>query len=253
LAAAFMATLVHGLMAAGLWSGFWDAGVCIVGILLDSLAAYGLWLAVYLKRRPAGRGDFRMLAKSFIGLSLGVWGFVAMFRAITIRDVGFLSTSFAFLKYLDLGDVLNLAGNVGDEDGLLLLLLLLAAWLLLVALFFLAQILFSMPGGQVASLLMCVVALRAAEMFNIRQGQGAEVDQAALAETNLAELCLHVFVKGWFGALLMYLIVFSELPMGWVYLGWSYLHDLVLRPWVWRGFGARVMGSPPVAEPEGAG
>ena len=112
-----MATGVHGLMVAGLVAGFWDAGVCIVGILLDSLAAYGLWLAVYLKRRPAGTGDLRMLAKSFIGISFGVWGFIAMFRAITLRDTAFFATSFALLKYIDLSDALN----VGlDEDGLLL-------------------------------------------------------------------------------------------------------------------------------------
>ncbi len=41
-AAAFTATLVHGVMVAGLLAGFWDAGVCIVGIVLDSLAAYAL-------------------------------------------------------------------------------------------------------------------------------------------------------------------------------------------------------------------
>src|SRR5258706_7663434 len=129
-AAAITASLVHGVMVAGLLAGFWDAGVCIVGILLDSLAAYGLWLTLYLRRRPVGSGDFRMLAKSFIGLSLGVWGFIAIFRSITLRDTSIIAASFAFLKYLDLGDVLQVVGQADSlEDAALMLLLLVAAWL----------------------------------------------------------------------------------------------------------------------------
>ena len=240
-----MATAVHGLMVAGLLAGFWDAGACIVGILLDSLAAYGLWLAVYLKRRPAGSGDFRMLAKSFIGISFGVWGFIAMFRAITLRDTAFFATSFAVLKYLDLTDVLD----VGlDEDGLLLLLVLMAAWLLLVSLYFLAQIVLAMPGGQVASLVACVLAVRAFEMLDDGRKIGADADRASVAQRNLAELCLHIFVKGWVGALLMLVVTFSSLPMVWAYLAWSYAHDLLLRPWLWGWLGPRLVQLQPLPE-----
>jgi hypothetical protein len=227
---------------AGLLAGIWDAGLCIVGILLDSLAAYALWLALYLKRRPGGAGDYRMLAKSFIGISFGVWGFIAMFRAITIRDTAFFAASFALLKYVDLSDLVDVAGGL-DEDSVLFILVLLAAALLLTSLFFLAQILIAMPAGQVASIVACVAALRVVEIFNDRRSGDEEADKAAVAERNMAELCLHVFVKGWFGALLMYVIAFSTLPMGWAYLVWSYAHDLVLRPWLWRVFGPHVVST----------
>ena len=240
-----MATAVHGLMVAGLVAGFWDAGVCIVGILLDSLAAYGLWLAVYLKRRPAGTGDLRMLAKSFIGISFGVWGFIAMFRAITLRDTAIFATSFAVLKFLDPTDLVNVGM---DEDGLLFLFVLMAAWLLLVSLYFLAQILLAMPGGQVASLVACVLAMRGFEMLNDGRKSGADADRGGVAQRNLAELCLHIFVKGWVGALLMLVISFSSLPMGWAYLAWSYAHDLLLRPWLWGWLGPRLVQLQPAPE-----
>src|SRR5262245_5329811 len=171
LAGAVMATIIHGVMVAGLVSGFWDAGVCIVGIVLDSLAAYGLWLTLYLKRRQRGTDDFRMLAKSFIGVSLGVWGFIAMFRSITLRDTAFIASSFSFLKYIDLGDVLEGLGGF-DEDAMLVLLLIVAVILLLVALFFLAQILIAMPAGDVVSILAVVVGLRVVELFNYRRSEG---------------------------------------------------------------------------------
>lgn len=235
-----MATAVHGVMVAGLVSGFWDAGVCIVGIVLDSLAAYGLWLALYLRRRPRGTEDLRMLAKSFIGVSLGVWGFVAMFRSVTLRDTAFIATSFSFLKYVDLGDVLDIGF---DEDTVLVLLVIVALILLLVSLYFLAQILLAMPAGDVTSIAAVVLALRIVEMFNYRRAEAADAEKLAEAERNLRELCLHVFVKGWFGAFLMLLIAFTALPMGWSYLAWSYAHDLLLRPWLWQKFGARLAGS----------
>ena len=233
IAETLMATAVHGVMVAGLLAGFWDAGACIVGILLDSLAAYGLWFALYLRRRPGGSDDFRMLAKSFIGLSFGVWGFIAMFRAITLRDTAFMATSFAVLKYLDVGDALDMLGGF-DEDGLLLLLVLIAAALLLVSLYFLAQILLAMPGGELASIFLCVAALRIVEVLNARRDAADAAQSVAIAERNLAELCLHVFVKGWVGAFVMLVVAGTAWPMAWAYLAWSYAHDLLLRPWLWR-------------------
>ncbi len=183
--------------------------------------------------------------KSFVGLSLGVWGFIAMFRSITFRDTALVAASFGLLKYLDLGDVLDMAGGM-DEDGLLLLLVVVAAALLLVALYFLAEILLSMPGGEVASIVACVVALRIVDVLNDRRSEAAGAERIEAVQRNLAELSLHVFVKGWVGAFLMLLFALSPLPMAWVYLAWSYAHDLLLREWLWRRLAPRLAGIAPV-------
>jgi len=236
-----MATVVHGVMVGGLVAGVWDAGACIVGILLDSLAAYCIWLTIYLRRRGLDPRNSYNVARSFIGLSLGVWGFIAMFRSITLRDVSIIATSFAVLKYIDPEILFELVGGADSIDEVVfILVLLLAVWLLLVSLYFLAQILWAMPFGQLAAVVASVAAIRATEVYNWNRS-GAEDDRIALAERNIAELALHVFVKGWLGALLIFLITFSEIHLGWAYLIWSYFHDLVLRPWVWSRYGPRLM------------
>ena len=87
-----------------------------------------------------------------------------------------------------------------------------------------------------------VLALRIVELVNYRRAETPADGKLAETEANLAELCLHVFVKGWFGAFLMLVLAFTTLPMGWAYLAWSYAHDLTLRPWLWRRYGPRLSG-----------
>jgi hypothetical protein len=115
-----------------------------------------------------------------------------------------------------------------------------AAVLLLISLYFFAQILWSMPGGEVASLAICVAVLRVVELLNDRRSGDVGAQRAATAERNLAELCLHVFVKGWVGALVILVVAQTAWPMAWAYLAWSYGHDLLLRPWLWAKFGPRL-------------
>jgi hypothetical protein len=244
LAQAAIATLVHGVMAVGLYHGAWDAAVCIVGILLDILAVYALWLTMYL--RGPWECDGRFLAKSFIGLSLGVWGFVAMFRSIALHDVAIWGTSFGFLRYLERLDLApDLVVNDVPEEMLLVVLVIAAIALALVALYFLAGILWSMPGGEVLSMIAVVAALRAVEYLKHRNGSPA--DRLSLAERNLSELCLHAFVKGWLGALLMLILIESTLPLAWVYLAWSYAHDVFLRQSLWSKVSPSIEGVAPVS------
>jgi len=243
LAEALMPTVVHGVMVAGLLSGFWDPGVCIVGILLDGLAAFALWFAV----QAAGRGpwDRRALGMSFIGLSIGVWGFIAMFRAINLQDTAFLAMNFAVLKYLD-PSMLEVASGL-DGDAALVVLVILAAALLLVSLYFLGEILFAMPIGDVASLAACVLVLRIVELLGNYGRIKSDEIEGRIAQQEMSALGLHLFVKGWVGALLIYLGSFTDLPVVWTYLGWSFAHDLVIRPLL-----GRMLPGDPIQAPQQA-
>lgn len=234
--AAVTATLIHGATAGGLLLGRWDAGESLVGILLDSLVAYALWLIVYLRLRPSGAGVREVLAKTFVGLSLGVWGFIAMFRAITLRDTALLAINFGMLEVL---------GNIGDaldnELGAVLIVIV-AAVLLLASLYFLGKIVVLMSIADLAFLGGSIALLRVIELLRYlrRHASSSFTDKVSDAEDHLSELCLHVFVKGWAGALLMYALVDTNLSLVWVYLAWSYGYDLLLRRWLWHSLGAGV-------------
>jgi hypothetical protein len=231
---AVSASLVHGTMVAGLLLGFWDASACVVGILLDNLFAYVVWLFVYLRLRPGYTRE--TLTKTFVGLSLGIWGYIAMFRAITLSDTAFLAMNFAVLKHVDvLGNLADVAGGL-DGDAIAVVFVILAAILLLVSLYFLGEIMLAMPVADLSLIAASVALLRFVDVVYYQRRHSASIDDEKIddAEKQLSELCLHVFVKGWVGALMMYLFTGTGWSMVWIYLGWSYAYDLLLRPLLWR-------------------
>jgi hypothetical protein len=234
LTAALTTTIMHVGMVVGVVLGRWDAGASVVGVLLDSLVAYVLWLGVYLYLRPRG-GTKEVMAKTFVGLSLGVWGFIAMFKAVTVKDASILAVTWGILEGAShLGDI------DGDAAGILLVIL--AAVLLIASLFFLGQILVGMSPVDVAFLGVSVVVLRGIQVarYLARHRDSTVSDKITDAEDHLSELCLHVFAKGWTGALIMYFFVELEVPLIWVYLGWSWAYDVFLRDWLWGRLGGRV-------------
>lgn len=234
LTAAFTTTVMHVGMVVGVIVGRWDAGGSVVGVLLDSLVAYVLWLGVYLHLRPRG-GTKEVMAKTFVGLSLGVWGFIAMFKAVTVKDASILAITWGILEG---------ASHIGDIDGDAagILLLILAVVLLVASLFFLGQILVGMSPVDVGFLGVSVLVLRGIQVarYLARHRNSTVSDKITDAEDHLSELCLHVFAKGWTGALIMYFFVELEVPLIWVYLGWSWAYDVFLRNWLWSRLGARV-------------
>ena len=217
------AAAVHSLMLAGLLMGRWNAGATVVGVLLDSLVAYALWLYVYLRLRPV-EGVKEVLAKTFIGLSLGVWGFIGMFRAISLKDSALLAVTTA---------VLQGAGSLGDidGDGAVIVLLIIAVLLFIASLYFLGKILITMAPADLCWLGLGVAVFRVIEVWRaVRRLRSATFsDKVTDAEERLSELCLHVFVKGWFGAIAMSLFVGVSFDLVWVYLAWSFVYDAVLR------------------------
>lgn len=232
--AAIATTLVHVGMVAGVVFGRWDAGGSVVGVLLDSLVAYVLWLGVYLHLRPKG-GTKEVMAKTFVGLSLGVWGFIAMFKAVTLKDASILAVTWGILEG---------ASNIGsiDGDGAAILLVILAVVLLVASLFFLGQILVGMSPVDVGFLGASVLVLRGIQVarYLARHTDSSVSEKIIDAEDHLSELCLHVFAKGWTGALIMIVFVELEVPLIWVYLAWSWAYDVFLRDWLWRRLGGRV-------------
>jgi hypothetical protein len=234
LTAAITTTVMHVGMVVGVVFGRWDAGASVVGVLLDSLVAYVLWLGVYLRLRPQG-GTTEVVAKTFIGLSLGVWGFIAMFKAVTVKDASILAITWGILEGAsDIGSI------DGDAAGILLLIL--AVVLLIASLFFLGQILVGMSPVDVGFLGVSVVVLRGIQVarYVARHQNSSVSDKITDAEDHLSELCLHVFAKGWTGALIMYVFVELDVPLIWVYLAWSWTYDVFLRTWLWGQLGGRV-------------
>jgi len=234
LTAAVTTTVMHVGMVLGVMFGRWDAGASVVGVLLDSLVAYVLWLGVYLRLRPQG-GTREVVAKTFVGLSLGVWGFIAMFKAVTIKDASILAVTWGIIEGAS-----NLGGIDGDAAGILLLIL--AVVLLVASLFFLGQILVGMSPVDVGILGASVVVLRGIQVvrYLARHRDSTVSEKIGDAEDHLSELCLHVFAKGWTGALIMYFFVGFEVPLIGVYLAWSWAYDVLLRDWLWRRLGGRV-------------
>ena len=227
LTAAMTTTVMHVGMVVGVVVGRWDAGGSVVGVLLDSLVAYVLWLGVYLHLRPQG-GTKEVMAKTFVGLSLGVWGFIAMFKAVTVKDASILAITWGILEGAsDIGSI------DGDAAGILLL---------IASLFFLGQILVGMSPIDVGVLGVSVLVLRGIQVarYVARHSNSSVSDKITDAEDHLSELCLHVFAKGWTGALIMYFFVELEVPLIWVYLGWSWAYDVFLRDWLWGKLGGRV-------------
>ena len=234
LTAAMTTTVMHVGMVVGVVVGRWDAGASVVGVLLDSLVAYVLWLGVYLHLRPQG-GTKEVMAKTFVGLSLGVWGFIAMFKAVTVKDASILAITWGILEGAsDIGSI------DGDAAGILLLIL--AVVLLIASLFFLGQILVGMSPIDVGVLGVSVLVLRGIQVarYVARHSNSSVSDKITDAEDHLSELCLHVFAKGWTGALIMYFFVELEVPLIWVYLGWSWAYDVFWRDWLWGKLGGRV-------------
>jgi hypothetical protein len=234
IASVLTALLVHGTMAAGFAFGVWDAGASVVGVLLDSLVAYALWLAVYLRLRPPQDGRNEVLIKTFIGLSFGVWGFIGMFRAITLKDTAFLAINAAVLEGL---------GSIGDAgDGAVVILVIVAAVLLIASLFFLGKILIGMAVLDLVWIAAGVAVFRIGEIARYvkRHADSTKEEKVEDAEDHLAELCLHVFVKGWAGAIIMFFLVGLSFELLWVYLAWSFLHDVVVRPLLWNKVGGGV-------------
>jgi len=232
--AAIATTLMHVGMVTGVIFGRWDAGGSVVGVLLDSLVAYVLWLGVYLHLRPKG-GTKEVVAKTFVGLSLGVWGFIAMFKAVTVKDASILAVTWGILEGAS-----NIGGIDGDAAGILLLIL--AVVLLIASLFFLGQILVGMSPVDVGFLGASVLVLRGIQVarYLARHKDSTTSEKIIDAEDHLSELCLHVFAKGWTGALIMIVFVEFEVPLIGVYLGWSWAYDVFLRDWLWRRLGGRV-------------
>jgi hypothetical protein len=234
-AALITAVVVHAAMGAGFLLGRFDGGATVLGVLLDSLVAYVAWLIIYLRLRPDGKAARELVAKTFVGLSFGVWGFIAMFRAITLRDTVLLSANAAMLD--------GLSGLSGiDGDGAAIILVLIAIALLIASLYFLGKIMVEMSPVDLAWVGVGVVIIRVFELvrYVMRHRDTSRTEKLEDAEDHLTELCLHVFVKGWFGALLMTLLVDVPFALAWVYLAWSCLYDVLLRAWLWRKFGARV-------------
>lgn len=234
-AAVITAVVVHAAMAAGLALGRFDGGATVLGVLLDSLVAFIAWLFLYLRLRPEGKASRELVAKTFVGLSLGVWGFIAMFRAITMRDTALLLANVSVLE--GLGGI----GNV-DGEGAAILLVLLAIALMIASLYFLGKIMVEMSPVDLAWLGVGVVVIRVFELvrYVMRHRATTHAEKMADAEDHLSELCLHVFVKGWVGALLMTFLVWVPFSLVWIYLAWSCLYDVLLRAWLWRKFGERV-------------
>jgi hypothetical protein len=235
IAAVITAVIVHAAMGAGVLLGRFDGGAAMLGVLLDSLVAYVAWLFLYLRLRPEGKGVRELVAKTFVGLSLGVWGFIAMFRAITLRDTVLLSANGAILE--------GLSGLSGvDGDGAAIILVILAIALMIASLYFLGKIMVAMSPVDVAWVGVGVVVIRVFELarYVMRHRDTAHTEKLEDAEDHLSELCLHVFVKGWFGALLMTILVDVPFALVWIYLAWSCLYDVLLRAWLWRKFGERV-------------
>lgn len=234
LTAALTTTIMHVGMVVGVIWGRWDAGASVVGVLLDSLVAYVLWLGVYLHLRPMG-GTREVMATTFVGLSLGVWGFIAMFKAVTIKDASILAVTWGIIEGAS-----NLGGIDGEAGGILLLIL--AVVLLIASLFFLGKILVGMSPVDVGFLGVSVLVLRGIQVarYLARHKHSTVSDKITDAEDHLSELCLHVFAKGWTGALIMFFFVELDVPLIWVYLGWSWAYDVVLRDWLWRRLGGRV-------------
>ncbi len=229
-------TLVHAAMVAGVLLGRWEAGGSVIGVLLDSLVAYTLWLAVYIRLRPSGGGVKEVVAKTFVGLSLGIWGVIAMFRAITLRDATLLAVNYGILE------VLGNMGGAFDNDLGGVLLVILAAVLLVASLFFLGQILVTMSAVDLGWLGASVLVMRLIEVgrYLARHRTSTFTEKVDDAEDHLAELCLHVFAKGWTGAVIMFFFVDVQVQLIWVYLGWSWAYDVVLRRWLWRRLGTDV-------------
>ena len=123
-----------------------------------------------------------------------------------------------------------------------ILLLILAVVLLIASLFFLGQILVGMSPVDVGVLGVSVVVVRGIQVarYLARHKNSSVSDKITDAEDHLSELCLHVFAKGWTGALIMYFFVELEVPLIWVYLGWSWAYDVVLRAWLWSRLSGRV-------------
>ncbi len=234
LTAAVTTTVMHVGMVVGVVFNRWDAGASVVGVLLDSLVAWVVWLGVYLHLRPTS-GTKEVMAKTFVGLSLGVWGFIAMFKAVTVEDVSLLAVTWGILEGAS-----NLGGIDGEAGGILLVIL--AVVLLIASLFFLGQILVDMSPVDVGFLSASVVVLRGIQVarYLARHKHGTVSEKIIDAEDHLSELCLHVFTKGWTGALIMGLFVELEVPLIWVYLAWSWAYDVFLREWLWSRLGGRV-------------
>lgn len=235
IAALITAVVVHATMSAGVLLGRFDGGATVLGVLLDSLVAYVAWLYLYLRLRPDGKAARELVAKTFVGLSLGVWGFIAMFRAITARDTVLLLANAAALEGLgDLGGI--------DGEAAAIILVIIAIALMVASLYFLGKIIVGMSPVDVAWVGVGVVVIRVFELvrYVMRHRDTSRDAQREDAEDHLSELCLHVFVKGWFGALLMTLFVDVPFALVWIYLAWSCLYDVLLRAWLWRKIGARV-------------
>lgn len=231
-AAVVTALVIHGAMAAGLYAGRFGGGATVLGIALDSLVAYVAWLALYLRLRPDRKGVRELLVKTFVGLSLGVWGYIAMFRAISFKDTVLLSANAAVLE--GLGSV----GNI-DGDGAAVIIVIVAIALMIASLYFLGKIMVELPPTEVGWVVAGVVVIRIYELarYVMRHRDTSKDEKLDDAEDHLAELCLHVFVKGWFGALLMTFLVDAPFALAWFYLAWSCLYDVLLRAWLWRKFG----------------
>ncbi len=231
-----MSSFIHGSMAAGFVFGRWEGGQTLLGILLDSLIAYVLWLFIYVRLRPVGRGVLEVMAKTFVGLSCGVWGFIGMFRAITAHDASLLAANVAIFEVIgNLGDAL-------DNDVGAVIVVIIAAALLVASLYFLAKMLVVTPWTNVAGLVGSIVVMRLVQVVRYwrRHRENSFTEKVNDAEDHLSELCLDVFVKGWGGALIMYMLVDVDLSLTWIYLVWSYAHDLLLRRWLWGWLGQRI-------------
>ncbi len=232
---ALTAVIVHGVMVAGLAAGKFDAGASVVGILLDSLFAYALWLVVYLRLRPSGKGVNEVLAKTFVGLSLGVWGFIAMHRALTVKDFSILAVN---------ASILEVAGNLGnvDGDGAAIVIVVVAAILLIASLYFLGKVVVVMSLSQLSWLGGSILLFRAVEVgrYVARHRDTAFSDKVGDAEDHLAELCLHVFAKGWVGAIFLSFFAAVDVDLLAVYLGWSFVYDVVARRFLWAKLGGGV-------------
>lgn len=234
-ASAVTATIVHAVMLAGVLSGRFDAGASVVGVLLDSLFAYALWLIVYLRLRPSGKGVNEVLAKTFVGLSLGVWGFIAMHRALTVKDFSILAIN---------ASILEAAGSLGNVDGDAagVIIVVVAAVLLIASLYFLGKVVVVMSLSQLAWLGGSIFLFRALEVgrYVARHRDTSFSERVGDAEDHLAELCLHVFAKGWIGALFLSFFAASDVDLLKVYLGWSFAYDVVARRVLWTKLGGGV-------------